>query len=94
MSNLAVGIALGSSMNYASSYCGSNIDMPAWVAVVLLLTLTISTIGTVAWLYIKDNEIIESHLERCVFGSILGICLWACIVSIFALFGWLISFII
>lgn len=95
MSNLAVGIALGSAMNSSAYYSGGGGDLvisPA-MAVFLLVTLVLSWILPVIELYRKDSNFLESHWERLTLGPLMGMCIWVVLVVCMALVSFLLSFI-
>lgn len=96
MSNLAVGIALGAAMNNAAHYSGSveDIFIPAWLAIIMVVTLIVAMVISVVYLYVTDNDILEAHWERLIFGPCIGLTLWACIVLCLSIVAWLFSFII
>ncbi len=95
MSNMAVGMTLGMSMNSFSGMGSSGSpDMPAWVALICAITLALCIIATVVNLYRKDSDLLKSHWERLIIGPAMGMCIWFCIAMVVALFVWLFSYII
>ena len=93
MSNLAIGIALGSAM-HSGSYFGSICEagqIPPVIAWLLLLSLTICVATLIIQGYRGKISIFDELWEIWILGSLLGVCLWAVIVMVVGLFGWLIS---
>ena len=95
MSNLAIGIALGTAMNNASNISGGggNIFIPAWLAIIMLVTVIIAMIIPIVELYRKDSNFLESHWERLILGPMIGLCLWGCLAILIGLLAFLCSFI-
>lgn len=94
MSNLAVGIALGATMNSGEHYSGGDdlVISPA-MAVFLLVTLVLSWIIPVIELYRKDSDFLETHWERLILGPLMGTSIWTVLVVCIALVSYLSSFI-
>lgn len=94
MSNLAVGIALGTAMNSSAHYSGGDdlVISPA-MAVFLLVTLVLSWIIPVIELYRKDSDFLETHWERLILGPLMGTSVWTVLVVCIALVDYLTSFI-
>ena len=94
MSNLAVGIALGTAMNSSAHYSGGDdlVISPA-MAVFLLVTLVLSWIIPVIELYRKDSDFLETHWERLIVGPLMGTSVWTVVVVCIALVDYLTSFI-
>lgn len=95
MSNLAIGIVLGSAMNNSANYSGGDdlVISPA-MAVFLLVTLVLSWIIPVIELYRKDSDFLKSHWERLVFGPLMGMAIWTILLVCVGLVNWLYSFIV
>ena len=94
MSNLAVGIALGSAMNNSARYsCGDDIVISPAMAVFLLVTLILSWIIPVVELYRKDSDFLETHWERLKLGPLMGTSIWTVLVVCIAIVDYLSSFI-
>lgn len=95
MSNLAVGVALGSAMNNSANYSGGGdlVISPA-MAVFLLVTLVLSWIIPVIELYRKDSDFLESHWERLILGPLMGTSIWTILLVCVGLVNWLYSFIV
>lgn len=96
MSNLAIGIALGSSMHSGGSF-GSICEMgqiPPVVAWFLLISLTICVVTLIVQGHRGKISIFDELWEIWILGSVLGVCIWALIVLVVGLFGWLISLIL
>lgn len=96
MSNLAIGIALGSAMNSASNYSGKvgDMDIPVPVAWYLLITLTICVVGVVIQAYRGKIEFLDNHWVILILGPIFGIIIWALLTILVGLFALLISAVI
>lgn len=94
MSNLAVGIALGATMNSGAHYSGGDdlVISPA-MAVFLLVTLVLSWIIPVIELYRKDSDFLETHWERLILGPLMGTSIWTVLVVCIVLVSYLSSFI-
>lgn len=94
MSNLAVGIALGTAMNSSAHYSGGDdlVISPA-MAVFLLVTLVLSWIIPIIELYRKDSDFLETHWERLILGPLMGTSVWTVLVVCIALVDYLTSFI-
>lgn len=96
MSNLAIGIALGSSMNSSMRFNGEgSLDgMPVWLAWVMLISLTICVAVTIVQAYRGKLDLLDNHWLIWLIGPPIGACIWAVIACVVGLFGWLISLIL
>lgn len=93
MSNLAVGIALGAAMHSGSSFgsiCETE-QIPPVIAWFLLISLSICVATMIIQGLRGKISIFDELWEIWFLGSALGVCLWAVIVMVVGLFGWLIS---
>lgn len=95
MSNLAIGIALGAAMNSTNNISGGGGDIfiPAWLAIIMLVTVIIAMLVPIVELYRKDSTFLESHWERLIIGPMIGLCAWGCLAVMIGLLAFLCSFI-
>lgn len=97
MSNLAIGIALGSSISNASRFSGGggSIDgMPTWIAWLLLISLIICVVVAVVQAYRGKIDMLDNPWLVWIMGPLIGIVVWAIISGVVGLFGLLISLVL